>query len=69
TLGVPYPKDYDRIANAELMHQADSITANLKKDKIDTPPNAEIVAVIAYLQRVGRDIKLEPKKVIAEIKN
>ena len=68
-LGVPYPPGYDQIANSDLMHQADSITANLKKDKIETPPNAEIVAVIAYLQRIGRDIKGEPKKVLAEIKN
>lgn len=66
TLGVPYPAGYDKIANAELMHQADSITANLKKDKIVTPPNAEIVAMIAYLQRIGRDIQQEPKKALAE---
>jgi cytochrome c oxidase cbb3-type subunit I/II len=61
TLGVPYPDGYDQVANRDLMHQADSITGNLKKDKIETPPNAEIVALIAYLQRMGRDIKLEPK--------
>ena len=66
TLGVPYPKDYDKIANDDLMKQAESIAASLKKDKIETPPDAEIVALIAYLQRVGKDIKSEPKKVIAE---
>jgi cytochrome c oxidase cbb3-type subunit I/II len=66
TLGVPYPEGYDKVANRDLMHQADSIAANLKKDKIETPSNAEIVALIAYLQRVGRDIKNEPKKVLAE---
>jgi cytochrome c oxidase cbb3-type subunit I/II len=63
TLGVPYPDGYDQIANRDLMHQADSITANLKKDDIKTTPNKEIVALIAYLQRVGRDISLEPKPV------
>jgi cytochrome c oxidase cbb3-type subunit I/II len=68
TLGVPYPAGYDKIANADLMHQADSIAANLKKDKIITPSNAEIIALIAYMQRIGRDIKSEPKKVIAENK-
>lgn len=61
TLGVPYPEGYDQIANRDLMHQADSIAGNLKKDKIETPANAEIVALIAYLQRIGRDIKLAPK--------
>ncbi|MEO5595069.1 MAG: cytochrome-c oxidase, cbb3-type subunit I [Chitinophagaceae bacterium] len=66
TLGVPYPRGYDKIANRDLMHQADSIAANLKRDKIITPSNAEIIALIAYMQRIGRDIKSEPKKVIAE---
>jgi cytochrome c oxidase cbb3-type subunit I/II len=67
-LGVPYPKDYDQIANRELMQQAESIAANLKKDKIETPPNAEVVAVIAYLQRLGRDIKPETKQAVTENK-
>lgn len=62
TLGVPYPKGYDQIANNDLMKQADSIVNNLKKDKIETPANVEIVALIAYLQRVGRDIKSAPKQ-------
>jgi cytochrome c oxidase cbb3-type subunit I/II len=66
TLGVPYPAGYDKIANVDLMRQADSITANLKKDKIETPSDKEIIALIAYLQRVGIDIKAEPKKTLAE---
>jgi cytochrome c oxidase cbb3-type subunit I/II len=57
TLGVPYPKDYDKIANADLMIQADSIAQNLRKDKIETLNDREIIAVIAYLQRLGKDIK------------
>jgi len=57
TLGVPYPKGYDKIANRDLMIQADSIAQNLKKDKIETMSDREIVAVIAYLQRLGKDIK------------
>jgi cytochrome c oxidase cbb3-type subunit I/II len=62
TLGVPYAEGYDKIANIELMRQADSIAANLKKDKIETPSDAEIIALIAYLQRIGRDIKAEQKQ-------
>jgi cytochrome c oxidase cbb3-type subunit I/II len=61
TLGVPYPAGYDKIANQDLVKQEETIVANLKKDKIETSGNAEIVAMIAYLQRVGTDIKLEPK--------
>ncbi len=68
TLGVPYPEGYDKIANKDLVQQADSIAANLKKDKIQTPSNKEIVALIAYLQRIGTDIKAEPKQPIAENK-
>lgn len=57
TLGVPYPEGYDKIANRDLMKQADEIVASLKKDKIETLSNKEIVAVIAYLQRLGKDIQ------------
>lgn len=61
TLGVPYPAGYDQIANKDLMTQANSIRINLKIDKIQTPANKEIVALIAYLQRLGKDIKAEKK--------
>jgi cytochrome c oxidase cbb3-type subunit I/II len=57
TLGVPYPKGYDKIAGQDLMKQARIIAENLKKDKIETLEDREIVAVIAYLQRIGKDIK------------
>ncbi len=62
TLGVPYPEGYDQQANADLMKQANEIKSNLKKDKIETPASTEIVALIAYLQRLGKDIKAEPKQ-------
>jgi cytochrome c oxidase cbb3-type subunit I/II len=61
TLGVPYEKGYDQKANADLTAQADKIAANLAKDNIQIKSNKEIVALIAYLQRVGTDIKLEQK--------
>ena len=56
TLGVPYPADYSLIANADLMRQAKEITESLKQDSIFVAPNKEIVAMIAYLQRLGTDI-------------
>lgn len=62
TLGVPYPQGFDKIANKKLTMQADSIAANLNKDGIETVSNKEIVALIAYLQRLGTDIKGETKK-------
>jgi len=56
-LGVPYPAGYDKIANQDLDKQAKGITDNLAKDHIKVKNNREIVAIIAYLQRLGTDIK------------
>lgn len=58
-LGVPYPEGYDQQANADLEVQANQIVANLKESGVDVLPNTEIVALIAYLQRLGTDIKKE----------
>jgi cytochrome c oxidase cbb3-type subunit I/II len=57
TLGVPYPKGYDERANKDLMNQEKKIVESLQKDGIKTYPNKEIIAMIAYLQRMGMDIK------------
>ena len=56
TLGVPYAVDFADKANADLMTQAKVIAADLKKDGIEVAPNKEIIALIAYLQRLGTDI-------------
>lgn len=66
TLGVPYPEGYDQIANQELKKQAEKIQQNLKADKIETGAHKEIVAMIAYLQRIGVDIKGEQKPLAAK---
>ena len=66
TLGVPYPEGYDKQANADLVEQANKIKANLKKEaKIEAPADREIIALIAYLQRVGTDIKGQQKTAAA----
>lgn len=59
TLGVPYEEGYDQQATADMMIQAQEITTDLKKDNITISDKKEIVALIAYLQRVGTDIKLQ----------
>jgi cytochrome c oxidase cbb3-type subunit I/II len=56
TLGVPYAADYAHKANQDLMIQAQGISDNLKQDGIKVAPNKEIIALIAYLQRLGTDI-------------
>ena len=48
-------------ANDDLQKQADKIAASLKNDKIEISSKKEIIAMIAYLQRMGTDIKLEQK--------
>ncbi|GHN00305.1 bifunctional cbb3-type cytochrome C oxidase subunit I/II [Cytophagales bacterium WSM2-2] len=58
-IGVPYESGYEAIANDDLQKQADEIAASLKADGIETISDAEIVAIIAYLQRLGKDIKAE----------
>ena len=58
-LGVPYPNNYEAIADNDLRIQADAIAANLKKEKIEIKSDKQIIALIAYLQRVGKDIKAD----------
>lgn len=60
TLGVPYEVGYEKIANDDLKKQAEEITADLQKEGIKAMPQKEIIAVIAYLQRLGTDISAEP---------
>ena len=59
TMGVPYEAGYDKVAVKDLMKQAEGIKENLAKEKIKTPARKEIIALIAYLQRMGKDIKGE----------
>jgi cytochrome c oxidase cbb3-type subunit I/II len=69
TLGVPYPEGYElpgskglSPAAQDLQHQADSIASRLAGDGIQCASDREIIALIAYLQRLGTDFTstLEP---------
>ena len=57
TLGVPYAEGYDSKAVSDAEKQAQNIVTNLGRDDIKTSADLEIVALIAYLQRLGTDIK------------
>jgi len=61
TLGTPYQEGYEDIALEDLEKQAAGIAQNLKKDRIKDEKLAqrEIIAMIAYLQRLGTDIKVK----------
>jgi cytochrome c oxidase cbb3-type subunit I/II len=56
-LGVPYPDGYERQAQTDLRAQAARIAAGLQTAGLKTDADKEIVALIAYLQRLGIDIK------------
>jgi cytochrome c oxidase cbb3-type subunit I/II len=56
TLGVPYPEGFDKIANDDLLIQARGIADDLKSQGIQVEPTKEIIAMIAYLQRLGKDV-------------
>jgi len=67
TMGVPYAEGYEYIANKDLMAQAAKIQGNLLTEgSIKVKQNAEILAIIAYLQRLGTDTE---KNKLAENKN
>jgi cytochrome c oxidase cbb3-type subunit I/II len=57
TLGVPYPAGYDGRANEDLRAQAEAVTLDLQNSGAPAEPQKEIIAMIAYLQRLGVDIK------------
>jgi cytochrome c oxidase cbb3-type subunit I/II len=57
-LGVPYTDQEYKMAVEDLKSQAEEITTELNKDpNIQVKSDKEIIALIAYLQRLGTDIK------------
>ena len=58
-LGVPYSDSTITYGDAIRDAQAAEITGSLEKAKIKTSSRKEIIALIAYLQRLGTDIKAQ----------
>jgi len=62
-LGVPYPYDFEFDAVDSASAQAKTVSADLAGGGIaHVDPNKEIVALIAYLQRLGTDAKKAPEE-------
>jgi cytochrome c oxidase cbb3-type subunit I/II len=63
-MGVPYANGYEATANDDLKKQAEEIKKSLRADKIEISSDREIIALIAYLQRLGKDVRTSstPKK-------
>ena len=60
SLGVPYEEGYERYAKEDLYNQADSISSFLQNEKgIRVSREKEIIALIAYLHKLGRDINVK----------
>ncbi len=59
TLGTPYPRDFEKYAVQNAQEQALKVAKNLADQGVKDSglENKEIVALIAYLQRLGTDIK------------
>ena len=57
TLGVPYPEGYADKAVEDLKRQAAGIAQGLRDGGIDVADDKEVIALIAYIQRLGTDIK------------
>lgn len=74
-LGVPYPEGYESQAMADLEAQAytiaedivNNMSKNPTKEKIEELAKKDIVAIIAYLQRLGIDIKAVEEEPAAEV--
>ena len=60
-LGVPYSNEDVENALNDVARQAGEITKDLAANQVEVQSDREIVALIAYLQRLGTDIKAEPK--------
>lgn len=57
TIGVPYTKEDIEKAQETLKEQAKKITEELKEQGEVAKEDSELIALIAYLQRLGTDIK------------
>jgi cytochrome c oxidase cbb3-type subunit I/II len=61
SLGVPYPVGFDQQAVDALRNQATGVADGLKARGFDVEWDSHMVAIIAYLQRLGTDIKVNPQ--------
>jgi len=67
TLGVPYADGFSDDAVEELLWQAQLIVDDLKASGIEIEPTKQMVAMIAYLHKMGKDIAAPiPAPVVSE---
>ncbi len=62
TLGVPYDDGYDKKAIVDYKLQAEKIVADLQASGVSVKYSKEVIAIIAYLHKLGYDISPEGVK-------
>ncbi len=62
TLGVPYPEQTPAEVRAQVDRQARAIADELRAAGATVEPGREIIALIAYLQRLGRSEEVGPAR-------
>jgi cytochrome c oxidase cbb3-type subunit I/II len=65
TLGVPYPSWSAAEITAAADRQAQQIARDLRAQQRLVAPEKEIVAVIAYLQKLGQSVPVQPRVAVA----
>jgi cytochrome c oxidase cbb3-type subunit I/II len=66
-VGVPYPAGYENgDAQKELASQQRDVVVGLSLGEVNAKSDREIIALIAYLQRLGTDIKNQSQTVAAQ---
>ena len=58
TIGVPYSDEDISNAPQQAMQQATQISDRLRKDNESADAKSELIALIAYLQRLGTDLSV-----------
>ena len=67
-IGVPYEEGYESRAIDDYMKQADEIAKDLQKNGAAVTSDKDIIALIAYLQRLGTDIKGDKTTEVKEVR-
>jgi cytochrome c oxidase cbb3-type subunit I/II len=66
-VGVPYPDGYENgEAQKDLVSQQRDVVVGLSLGEVNAKPDREIIALIAYLQRLGTDIKSQSQTAAAQ---
>ncbi len=65
TLGVPYPEMTDAEIHDQALRQGAEIAADLAKNDIEIGPDREIVALISFVQKLGKATEIVAEKPVA----